>query len=89
MTTRELATGSVTPAIAWWLAGMVEQSRPTVGASLRISEGFEGERVRLYLTHDAEGFNVLKLHKMGRKRAWHYSPGLERLREIIRQRVAA
>lgn len=89
MTTQELTTGSVTPAIAWWLAGMVKQSRPLAGASLRISDGFEGERVRLYLTHNAEGFNVLKLHKMGRKRAWHYSPGLERLRETLQGRVAA
>lgn len=89
MTTRELTTGSVTPAIAWWLAGMVAQSSPIVGASLRISEGFEGERVRLYLMHGVEGFNVLKLRKMGRKRAWHYSPGLERLRETLRRRFAA
>ena len=88
MTTRELTTGTVTPATAWWLAQIVERPRPTLGASLRISEGFEGECVRLYLVHDAQGFNVLKLRKMGRKRAWHYSPGLERLRGTLRKGLA-
>lgn len=87
MTTQEITTGSVTPAIAWWLARMVKQARPDVGASLRILEGYDGEHTRLYLVHTVEGYNALKLRKMGRKRAWHYAPGLEKLREELHRKV--